>query len=663
MSGRNKREKKNGLKKKPPKTYSRGELGESIFESSPDFNLDDPDMKLMNMEYNSLHDPHLKLFFNQRGKKQHLKKLGLITHDNKVLCTLKEFRDYMRYREAFHLSCEKYLLEKQKYLLKHFMMLKQKGEMPETISVSDMINWLINKGMGTFRKMYKQNIEAGSNPYYDEVLWKVRQHLQLEKMWKEVVRELRLERRFQDRNVRLSKKPLKKPVRTELTSKVDSTSRSLPPPVLQTVQEEKDESSLAFPHPRVSVGSVGIINKISSESPGESANVMDEISSIFDSTPKKGPLTSIRSISLLSSPSSESPKDEVQTAVLEELNRIVTEISAPCFMLDTEDSKNHPVDDFELEKDIEVVTLDDSVAQASTSQVESSSVHTHVSRDVSKITMDKVISFLSQTEVHGSTQVLETETEKHESKIPMNALLSEAMVKDLVKNMVEELVQYDIQQKMSFRDELQPTALQTSQFGDQHAHEGPSDLSSDTSESLSLPNNLTKDIVKSALDRVSVVITEKEALFSQQKSDKSSMGSASSSNALTGELDGSVESLTDSNNPLTKLASHLHLETKTALYETLQGIQSKIESGDLSDLSAPTVSPENVGMIMDLITEIVRVCIIEEETSDVHSLYTKEMGNTPGGRKRRRQKPKHDFFKRVWRMVKQVITTSGKRSN
>ncbi|GAA6072627.1 uncharacterized protein LOC113637909 [Tachysurus ichikawai] len=628
MSGRNKREKKNGSKKKPPKTYSRGELGESIFESSPDFNLDDPDMKLMSMEYNSLHDPHLKLFFNQRGKKQHLKKLGLITHDNKVLCTLKEFRDYMRYREAFHLSCEKYLLEKQKYLLKHFMMLKQKGEMPETISVSDMINWLINKGMGTFRKMYKQNIEAGSNPYYDEVLWKVRQHLQLEKMWKEVVRELRLERRFQDR-----KKPLKKPVRTELTSKVDSSPRSLPPPVLQTVQKEKDESFPAFHHPGVSAGLVGIINEITSESPGESANVMDEISSIFDSTPKKGPLTSIRPLSLLSSPSSESPKDEVQTAVLEELNRIVTEISAPCFVLDTEDSKKHPMDDFELEKDIEVVTLDDSVAQASTSQVESSSVHTHVSRDVSKITMDKVISFLSQTEAHGSTQALETETEKHESKINMNALLSETMVKDLVKNMVEELVQYDIQQKMTFRDEVQPTALQTSQFGDQHSHEVSSDLSSDTTESLglSLPNNLTKDIVKSALDRVSVVITEKEALFSQQKSDKSSMGSASSYNTLTGELDGSVESLTDSNNPLTKLASHLHLETKTALYETLQGIQSKIESGDLSDLSAPTVKPENIGMIMDLITEIVRVCIIEEENSDVHFQYTKEMGNTPGG--------------------------------
>ncbi|GAA6066676.1 fibrous sheath-interacting protein 2-like [Tachysurus ichikawai] len=159
MSGRNKREKKkNGSKKKPGsaaphKTYSRGELGQSIFESCPDFNLDDPDMKLMSMEYNSLHDPHLKHFFNQRRKKKHLKKLGLITHDNKVLCTLKEFRDYMRYREALHLSCEKFLLEKQTYLLKHFIILKQKGEMPEAFSVSDMIDLLINKGMDTFRKM------------------------------------------------------------------------------------------------------------------------------------------------------------------------------------------------------------------------------------------------------------------------------------------------------------------------------------------------------------------------------------------------------------------------------------------------------------------------------------------------------------------------------
>ncbi|XP_026994654.1 fibrous sheath-interacting protein 2-like [Tachysurus fulvidraco] len=578
MSGRNKREKKNGLKKKPGsdaphKTYSRGELGESIFESCPDFNLDDPDMKLMSMEYNSLHDPHLKHFFNQRGKKKHLKKLGLITHDNKVLCTLKEFRDYMRYREALHLSCEKYLLEKQTYLLKHFIILKQKGEMPEAFSVSDMIDLLINKGMDTFRKMYKQNIKAGRNLYYDEVMWKVRQRLQLEKIEKEMTRELRLKHRFQDR-----KKALSKPVRTALTSKVDSSSRSLPPPALQTLHEETDESLTAFHRPGVSAGLtglVGIINKISSESPGESANVMEEFSS-----------------------KEKSPKDQVQTAVLEELNKFVTEILAPCLMLDTEDSKNPPMGD--------------------------STVHPHISEDVMKFAVDKVISLLSPTEAPGSS---ETETLE-----PMNlksAVLTEMMVKDPVKEMVEDWVQFDIQQKSSFRDEVQPASQQTPQSHNQHSHEIPGDLSSDTSEGLghSLPNNLTRDIVKSALDRVSVVISGREALFSQQKSDKVSRGSDSSSSSSLEKSDELAESTSDGNNPVRlclEILSHLQLETRTALYETLQGILSKIESGDLSDWTEPTVSPENIGMILDLITEILKVCNMEEDTSDAQSSQCKK---------------------------------------
>ncbi|KAK3560571.1 hypothetical protein QTP86_010900 [Hemibagrus guttatus] len=147
---------KNGSKKSSSatscKTYSRGKLGERIFETTKGFSLADPNTKLMDMQYNNLHDPHLKHFFNWRGKKQRLKKLGLITNDNKVLCTLKEFREYMRYRETFNLSCEKHLLEEQKQLLKKFMMLKQKGEIPD-ISISDMNDWLIRKGMDTFRKM------------------------------------------------------------------------------------------------------------------------------------------------------------------------------------------------------------------------------------------------------------------------------------------------------------------------------------------------------------------------------------------------------------------------------------------------------------------------------------------------------------------------------
>ncbi|GAA6075396.1 fibrous sheath-interacting protein 2-like [Tachysurus ichikawai] len=267
-------------------------------------------------------------------------------------------------------------------------------------------------------------------------------------------------------------------------------------------------------------------------------------------------------------------------------------------MLDTEDSKNPPMDD--------------------------STVHPHISEDVMKFAVDKVISLLSPTEAPGSS-----ETETLESMNLKSAVLSEMMVKDPVKEMVEDWVQFDIQQKSSVRDKVQPASQQTPQSHNQHSHEVPGDLSSDTSEGLglSLPNNLTRDIVKSALDRVSVVISGREALFSQQKSDKASRGSDSSSSSSLEKSDGLAESTSDGNNPVKlclEILSHLHLETRTALYETLQGILSKIESGDLSDWTEPTVSPENIGMILDLITEILRVCNMEEDTSDAHSSQCKK---------------------------------------
>ncbi|KAG7322062.1 hypothetical protein KOW79_014920 [Hemibagrus wyckioides] len=616
---------KNDSKKKsssavPRNTYSRGKLGESIYERTKEFTLDDPNIKLMNMEYNSLHDPHLKHFFNQQGKKQRLMKLGLITKDNKVLCTLKEFREYMRYREAFHLSCEKHLLEQQKRLLKQFMMLKQKGEIPDRMSISDMSDCLIRKGMGTFRKMHKQNIKPGSNPYYDEVLWKVRQRLQLEKMEKEVIRELRLERRFQQDK----KTALKKPVRTAWTSKVRSSSSTFPRPALQTIYEEMVEPSPKFPRHRFSAGStglVGVINKVTSKSPGKSADVLAQ-KSLLSSIKSSG------SSSLLSAQSPKSPKDQIQMAVLEELNKFVAEISTLSLMLDSKDSRNPSMKDSELEKDTEVITSDDPVVQPSTSQVESSSVHPHISENIMKLAMDRVMSLLPQTKAalpSGSSEALETETDTLESKNPKSAVLLEMMVKD----MVEEWVQFETRQKMSSRDEVQPRSCQSPHSDNQLSCKVPSDLSSDvTTESSYCPSeiNLAYNLVRAALDRVSLVISEKKPLFCEKKSDKSSSGSRSSSSSS----DESDESTNDNSKPVSlhggKLPCHLHLERKRVLYEALCGIQQKIARGDFSDWTEPTVSPENAGTIMDLITEIMKVSTREEDISDV---MTSE--NTPTG--------------------------------
>ncbi|KAG9278939.1 hypothetical protein AMEX_G4398 [Astyanax mexicanus] len=80
---------------------SRGKLGHGLFQKRQDFDLRDPKFIQSPLEYNSLHDEHLKSFFNQPRKKKQLIKLGLITWDEKVPCSLKEFNMYMDYQRAF----------------------------------------------------------------------------------------------------------------------------------------------------------------------------------------------------------------------------------------------------------------------------------------------------------------------------------------------------------------------------------------------------------------------------------------------------------------------------------------------------------------------------------------------------------------------------------
>ncbi|XP_072548681.1 uncharacterized protein [Salminus brasiliensis] len=78
--------------------YFRGKLGKRLVQQTPEFDLSDPYMNVTHGTYSSLHDPHLKKFFSRPEKKTHLIKKGLITEDDKVLCSRKEFRQYTDYK-------------------------------------------------------------------------------------------------------------------------------------------------------------------------------------------------------------------------------------------------------------------------------------------------------------------------------------------------------------------------------------------------------------------------------------------------------------------------------------------------------------------------------------------------------------------------------------
>lgn len=55
-----------------------------LFRPSYSFNLTDPYCRLMENEYKSLHDPHLREYYKRKDILRTLKKDGYITSDNKV---------------------------------------------------------------------------------------------------------------------------------------------------------------------------------------------------------------------------------------------------------------------------------------------------------------------------------------------------------------------------------------------------------------------------------------------------------------------------------------------------------------------------------------------------------------------------------------------------
>lgn len=118
-----------------------------------------------------------------------------------------------------------------------------------------------------------------------------------------------------------------------------------------------------------------------------------------------------------------------------------------------------------------------------------------------------------------------------------------------LKELVEELIRYG-NQEMFFKEEEEPGRCQSPSTDSQHLLEVQTDLSTQkTPESYASQYSLTRDIVKSALDRVTGVISENEALFSLQKSDETSSDSHASSCSSQGEPDRAAGSLTDGNHP------------------------------------------------------------------------------------------------------------------
>uniref|UniRef100_F1MB15 Fibrous sheath interacting protein 2 n=1 Tax=Bos taurus TaxID=9913 RepID=F1MB15_BOVIN len=126
--------------------YYTTKLNEKLFRPSYGFNLTDPYCRLLENQYKSLHDPHLRAYHQRKDILRRLKKGGYITSNNKVVCTLRELNKYRQYLTSLKLDFERNYIREQKMLAKQVNKLQEDNQIPGRSDVTQFQNWLLQEG-------------------------------------------------------------------------------------------------------------------------------------------------------------------------------------------------------------------------------------------------------------------------------------------------------------------------------------------------------------------------------------------------------------------------------------------------------------------------------------------------------------------------------------
>lgn len=108
--------------------YYTTNISEKLFRPSYGFNLGDPYCRLLDTQYNSLHDPHLRKYYKRKDILRRLKKEGYITSNNKVICSLRELNKYQQYLTSLKLDFERNYSREWEWKIKEMLLLTKIGE-------------------------------------------------------------------------------------------------------------------------------------------------------------------------------------------------------------------------------------------------------------------------------------------------------------------------------------------------------------------------------------------------------------------------------------------------------------------------------------------------------------------------------------------------------
>ncbi|XP_035312389.1 fibrous sheath-interacting protein 2 [Cricetulus griseus] len=123
--------------------YFTTNISEKLFRPSYGFNLNDPYCRLLETQYKSLHDPHLRTYYKRKDILRRLKKGGYITSNNKIVCSLRELNKYRQYLTSLKLDFERNYLREQQLITKQLHKLQETSQLPNCSDVTRFQQWLL----------------------------------------------------------------------------------------------------------------------------------------------------------------------------------------------------------------------------------------------------------------------------------------------------------------------------------------------------------------------------------------------------------------------------------------------------------------------------------------------------------------------------------------
>ncbi|XP_042565031.1 fibrous sheath-interacting protein 2-like [Clupea harengus] len=103
-----------------PNSFYTTRLCEKLTQPKGGFDLTDPNGYKLSTAYNCRHDPSLKTYLYRKDIHKRLLKNGLITKDDKVTCSFKEFNTYKKYLAEVQLDLDHRFKMEQVLLCREF---------------------------------------------------------------------------------------------------------------------------------------------------------------------------------------------------------------------------------------------------------------------------------------------------------------------------------------------------------------------------------------------------------------------------------------------------------------------------------------------------------------------------------------------------------------